>query len=82
MATITAIQTEATRPQTILPGNLISTLTARIGKMMKIAQQAYEISLERRQLMKMTDSQLADVGLTRYEVAKESKRSFFDIPSR
>ncbi|MEM7256176.1 MAG: DUF1127 domain-containing protein [Pseudomonadota bacterium] len=62
--------------------SLISKLTNQLVCLLKNAAAAYEVSLERRQLLKMTDGQLADIGVTRQQVIAESNRSFFDIPAR
>jgi len=41
---------------------------------------APSIARERRQLLKMTDSELSDMGITRAQAEQESKRAYFDIP--
>ena len=39
-----------------------------------------QISKERRQLSKLTDEQLRDIGLHRADVQHETNRDFFDVP--
>ncbi len=80
MVTLTATEHAISRPATEAANP--SSIPAKIKWLLKHAGTAYEVSLERRQLLKLTNSELQDIGLTREQVLKESKRSFFDIPKR
>ncbi len=57
-------------------------ITDRVKWMLTHALKAYEINAERRQLAKLTDQQLSDIGITRSQAQKECKRSVFDLPKR
>lgn len=57
-------------------------ITDRVKWILTHALKAYEINAERRQLAKLTDQQLSDIGITRAQVQKECKRSVFDLPKR
>lgn len=54
----------------------------RIKWLLSYAMTACAINSERRQLRKLTDAQLQDIGITRQQVNQESSRGFFDIPPR
>lgn len=45
-----------------------------------LAVKAYRVNRQRRQLAELTDSQLADIGITREQALAESTRSFWDLP--
>ena len=57
-------------------------LTDRVKWMLAHAKTAYQVNAERRHLAKLTDEELADVGITRAQVQQECARSVFDIPKR
>ncbi|MCP5206557.1 MAG: DUF1127 domain-containing protein [Hahellaceae bacterium] len=41
---------------------------------------AREIAKQRRMLAQLNDSQLKDIGISRYDAIEESNRDFWDIP--
>ncbi len=85
MVTLTADKTSSTIASDGLKGGKLATgngLTDRVKWALAHAKTVYAINAERRQLLKLTDDELNDVGITRAQVQKECKRSIFDIPKR
>ena len=63
-------------------GTPSASLSKKFKLILKYALTAYEVSIERRQMLKLSDSQLLDIGVTRQQIIAESKRSWRDIPQR
>lgn len=55
---------------------------ARIKSLILLLGNALSVYQERRELLKLTDQELNDIGITRQQMLSESKRSFFDVPAR
>ena len=83
MVTLSATEHALTRPATDTTSSTEGlNLSGKFHGFLKHLATAYAVSMERRQLLKLTDSQLADIGVTRSQVLEESRRAFFDIPNR
>ncbi|MEM7256177.1 MAG: DUF1127 domain-containing protein [Pseudomonadota bacterium] len=84
MVTLNAAELAITRPAADMASKA-KPATGVLGKtkwfLMNI-RTAFEVHSERRQLLKLTDDQLSDIGVTRHQVNTEGNRSFFDIPNR
>jgi len=52
------------------------------GQMVLTLVLALRVRRERRQLAALNDAQLADLGLTRADAQRESRRGLFDIPAQ
>jgi hypothetical protein len=79
MATLTA----GTNPAAITTtGAGRHTVSDRLNWLLAYAKTAFAVYAERRELQKLSDSQLQDIGITRAQMQCESNRSFFDLPER
>lgn len=60
---------------------MVSAIKKAITRTYVQFMQARQIARERALLAQLTDAQLKDIGLSRYEATKEADRSFWDIPA-
>ncbi|MEM7620443.1 MAG: DUF1127 domain-containing protein [Pseudomonadota bacterium] len=47
---------------------------------LNFVKKAYEIARQRHHLLNLEEHQLRDIGLTKDQVARETQRSFWDVP--
>ena len=57
-------------------------LNDRIKWILAHAITMYSINAERRELAKLTDGQLRDIGISRSQAQEECNRAVFDVPQR
>ncbi|WP_256737466.1 DUF1127 domain-containing protein [Pseudomonas sp. dw_358] len=59
-------------------GDVAGTLRRSLGHVLRW----YELARQRRELAKLTESDLKDIGLSRADILEESERPFWDDPLR
>lgn len=55
--------------------------TASPMRLLSFALQVLGVVRQRRQLVKLSEGQLADIGITREQARTEAARPFWDLPS-
>lgn len=61
------------------PGRVVR-LAAGVRRLMFVVDLALEVRRERRNLLRMNDQALKDIGMSRNQVYAEAHRSLWDIP--
>ena len=62
------------------PGRSAKTLAARIGHLVRKAAIALQVRAERRQLQRLDDAALKDMGFNKGQAQCEATRTFWDVP--
>jgi len=55
-------------------------LKKRLFALLDWVKQAFSVSRQRRELVRMSDQQLHDIGVTRDDAEREANRPFWDLP--
>lgn len=75
-----AYNDHASTPQGHAP--VLSRLSTPALHMLKWLKRAFNVHMQRRSLLSLSDQQLRDIGLERNEAECEASRAFWDLPTQ
>lgn len=75
---MTAYTERCSRSLVTSPAGVLEYLIGQTNCWFRIQQLKHQVARERRQLMLLSDAELKDLGISRYEAAAEAHRS--DLP--
>jgi uncharacterized protein YjiS (DUF1127 family) len=64
-----------------VPSVVMSALINRASSLIHWLEVAWQLRTERRKLSELSDRALRDIGLSRADVWREARRSFWDVPA-